>query len=53
MRVLLYTMIYSSDDLMHKTKKGWDIYEVKSSSSVRNHEYDASIQWYDLILKFL
>ena len=41
--------IFVRVDLMHKTKKGWDIYEVKSSSSVRSyHEYDASIQWHVL-----
>ena len=45
----IYDDIFVRVDLMHKTKKGWDIYEVKSSSSVRSyHEYDASIQWYVL-----
>ena len=34
---------------MHKTKNGWNIYEVKSSSSIKSyHEYDASIQWHVL-----
>jgi Domain of unknown function DUF83. len=45
----IYDDIFVRVDLMHKTKKGWDIYEVKSSSSVRSyHEYDASIQWHVL-----
>ena len=45
----IYDDIFIRVDLMNKTKKGWNIYEVKSSSSVRNyHEYDASIQWHVL-----
>ena len=45
----IYDDIFVRVDLMNKTKKGWNIYEVKSSSSVRNyHEYDASIQWHVL-----
>lgn len=45
----IYDDIFIRVDLMNKTKKGWNIYEVKSSSSVRNyHEYDASVQWHVL-----
>ena len=34
---------------MNKTDKGWEIYEVKSSTRIRSyHEYDASIQWHVL-----
>ena len=41
--------IFIRVDLMHKTKNGWNIYEVKSSSSIKSyHEYDASIQWHVL-----
>ena len=33
-------------DIMNKTSKGWDVYEVKSSSSLRSyHQEDASLQW--------
>jgi len=33
-------------DLMKKSQKGWDIYEVKSSSKVKSqHKLDASMQW--------
>ena len=36
-------------DLMNKTKDGWDIYEVKASSSVKDyHKDDASLQWHIL-----
>ena len=36
-------------DIMNKTSKGWDIYEVKSSSSLRSyHKEDASLQWHIL-----
>ena len=42
----IYDDIFVRVDLMNKTEKGWDIYEVKSSSSIKSyHEYDASIQW--------
>ena len=45
----IYDDIFIRVDLMHKTKNGWDIYEVKSSSSIKSyHEYDASIQWHVL-----
>ena len=45
----IYDDIFIRVDLMHKTKNGWNIYEVKSSSSIKNyHEYDASIQWHVL-----
>ena len=37
-------------DIMNKTEKGWDIYEVKSSSGKPKdyHKYDASFQWHVL-----
>ena len=36
-------------DIMNKTSKGWDVYEVKSSSNLREyHKEDASLQWYVL-----
>ena len=36
-------------DIMNKTSKGWNIYEVKSSSSLRSyHKEDASLQWHIL-----
>jgi len=36
-------------DILHKTPEGWDIYEVKSSTSVKPTYYDdASIQWFIL-----
>lgn len=45
----IHNGIFVRVDLMNKTDKGWDIYEVKSSSKVRSyHEYDASIQWHVL-----
>ena len=45
----IYDDIFIRVDLMNKTKNGWNIYEVKSSSSIKNyHEYDASIQWHVL-----
>ena len=41
--------IFIRVDLMNKTKDGWDIYEVKSSSSVKDyHKDDASLQWHVL-----
>ena len=45
----IYDDIFVRVDLMNKTSKGWDIYEVKSSTRIRSyHEYDVSIQWYVL-----
>ena len=45
----IYDDIFVRVDLMNKTENGWNIYEVKSSSSIKNyHEYDASIQWHVL-----
>ena len=45
----IYDDIFVRVDLMNKTDKGWDIYEVKSSTKIKNyHEYDASIQWHVL-----
>ena len=36
-------------DIMHLSPGGWDIYEVKSSSSLRSyHKEDASLQWHVL-----
>ena len=45
----IYDDIFVRVDLMNKTDNGWDIYEVKSSTKIKNyHEYDASIQWHVL-----
>ncbi len=36
-------------DILHKTKNGWDMYEVKSSTEVKEeHQQDASVQGYVL-----
>ena len=36
-------------DIMKKTSKGWDIYEVKSSTKAHKyHEEDAALQWHVL-----
>ena len=36
-------------DIMHKTSEGWDIFEVKSSGSVKDRYYhDAAVQWFIL-----
>ncbi len=41
--------IFIRVDLMNKTKDGWDIYEVKASSNVKDyHKDDASLQWHVL-----
>ncbi len=41
--------IFIRVDLMNKTKDGWDVYEVKSSTSVKDHHrLDASLQWHVL-----
>ena len=41
--------IFIRVDLMNKTKDGWDIYEVKASSNVKDyHKDDASLQWHIL-----
>jgi len=45
----IYDDIFVRVDLMNKTDKGWDIYEVKSTTSRNSyHEYDVSIQWHVL-----
>jgi len=45
----IFDDIFIRVDLMNKTERGWDIYEVKSSTRIRSyHEYDASIQWHVL-----
>ena len=41
--------IFIRVDLMNKTNDGWDVYEVKSSTSVKDyHRLDASFQWHVL-----
>jgi len=41
--------IFIRVDIMNLTSKGWNIYEVKSSSRVRSyHKEDASLQWHVL-----
>ena len=40
---------FAMADILHKTTKGWNIYEVKASTSTRDHQIDdASIQYYAL-----
>ena len=39
--------IFIRVDVMHKTPNGWNIYEVKSSSSLKSeHKDDVGIQWF-------
>ena len=41
--------IFAMADILHKTDEGWDMYEVKASTSVKPyHIDDAAIQWYCL-----
>lgn len=41
--------IFIRVDIMNKTPQGWDMYEVKSSSSLRSyHKEDANLQWHVL-----
>ena len=41
--------IFAMADILHKTPDGWDMYEVKASTSVKPyHIDDAAIQWYSL-----
>jgi hypothetical protein len=41
--------IFAMADILHKTDDGWDMYEVKASTSVKPyHLDDASVQWYAL-----
>lgn len=41
--------IFAMADILHHTSKGWDIYEVKSSTSTKStHIEDAAIQYYAL-----
>lgn len=41
--------VFAMADILHKTSEGWDMYEVKASTSVKPYQInDASIQWYAL-----
>jgi len=41
--------VFAMADILHKTSEGWNMYEVKASTSVKPyHINDASIQWYAL-----
>ena len=41
--------IFAMVDILHKTDKGWDIYEVKASTGTKEyHRNDAAIQYYAL-----
>jgi len=41
--------VFAMADILHKTDEGWNMYEVKASTSVKPYHYDdASIQWYAL-----
>lgn len=51
----LYEATFSHDgifikaDILHRNKKGWDLYEVKSSSEVKDYHYeDVAVQYYVL-----
>lgn len=51
----LYEATFSHDgifikaDILHRNKKGWDLYEVKSSSKVHDYHYsDSAVQYYVL-----
>ena len=41
--------IFAMADILHKTRNGWNIYEVKASTSTKDYQVDdASIQYYAL-----
>lgn len=41
--------VFAMADILHKTSKGWDIYEVKASTTTKPyHIADAAIQYYSL-----
>jgi hypothetical protein len=41
--------VFAMADIRHKTSEGWDMYEVKASTSIKLYQInDASIQWYAL-----
>lgn len=41
--------IFIMVDILHIGDDGWELYEVKASTSVKQyHRYDASVQWYAL-----
>ena len=42
-----YNGVFIKADIMHQGDNGWDVYEVKASSSVRDyHHFDAAVQYY-------
>ena len=39
--------VFVKADILHRRKRGWEIYEVKSSAAVKDYHYDdASVQYY-------
>ncbi|MDA1239063.1 MAG: DUF2779 domain-containing protein, partial [Proteobacteria bacterium] len=41
--------VFIRADIMNKTSKGWDVYEVKSATKIQPyHKEDLSLQWYIL-----
>jgi len=41
--------IFVACDILHHGKQGWELYEVKSSSKVKDyHGHDVAVQWYVL-----
>lgn len=39
--------VFAMADILHKTSKGWDLYEVKSSTTTKDvHIIDAAMQYY-------
>jgi len=41
--------VFAMADILHKTSEGWNMYEVKASTSVKPyHINDASVQWHAL-----
>jgi len=39
--------VFVKADILHRGKRGWEIYEVKSSSAVKDYHYDdAAVQYY-------
>ena len=44
-----YNGVFARVDILHRGKKGWEIYEVKSSTDVKDvNKDDIAIQWYVL-----
>jgi hypothetical protein len=42
-----YNGVFIKADILHQGDNGWDVYEVKASTSVRDyHHFDAAVQYY-------